>query len=215
MLGSASTPRRSVASAGFSLRGGCALTGSRNGQLKNRVVSIIDGSNLHVCLKQRSLPTRLHFTRLSIEAAKRLPRELSPWLLLRTFYVTSSPIQSDSPAGFREWIAFFTMLQSTERLEVRLGRREGPPGARREKGVDTLITILLLEGALLDTYDVVLLFSSDGDFAEAVDAVRAKGKKVYNVFFKEQRSYQLARAANGFIDLGQFDLERLRFYRYR
>ena len=60
-----------------------------------------------------------------------------------------------------------------------------------------------------------MLISSDGDFAEAVDVARAKGKKVYNVFFKEQRSYQLAKAANGFIDLGQFDLKRLRFYRYR
>ena len=54
-----------------------------------------------------------------------------------------------------------------------------------------------------------------GDFAEAVDVVRARGKRVYNVFFRSQRSYQLARTCNGFIDLGTIDLHRLRFFRYR
>jgi len=182
---------------------------------KTRVISIIDGSNLHVSLKARAQPTRLHYTRLSIEAAKRLPRDLGPWSFIRAFYVTSSPNASDDPTAFTEWRVFQDMLRRTERLELRLGRREGPAGARREKGVDTLITILLLEGALLDTYDVALLFSSDGDFAEAVDAVRAKGKRVYNVFFKAQRSYQLGKACTGFIDLTTFDLGRFRFFRYR
>jgi hypothetical protein len=180
-----------------------------------RVISVIDGSNLHVSLKARSQPTRLHYTRLSIEVAKHLPPGLGPWAFGRTFYVTSSPIPSDNPGGFRDWCVFDDMLRKTDRLEVRLGRREGPPGARREKGVDTIITILLLEGALLDTYDLALLFSSDGDFAEAVDVVRARGKRVYNVFFRSQRSYQLARTCNGFIDLGTIDLHRLRFFRYR
>ena len=143
---------------------------------KLRVISIIDGSNLHVSLRARAQPTRLHYTRLSIEVAKRLPPNRRPWTVVRTYYVTSSPIPADNPDGFKDWCVFDDMLRKTDRVEVRLGRREGPPGARREKGVDTLVTVLLLEGALLDTYDVALLFSSDGDFGEAVDAVRAKGK---------------------------------------
>jgi len=81
-------------------------------------------------------------TRLSIEAAKRLPPPLCPWRLLKTFYVTSSPIEADDPAGFRDWSLFYDMLRRTDRLEVRLGRREGPRGSRGEKGVDTLVTIL-------------------------------------------------------------------------
>ena len=182
---------------------------------KTRVISIIDGSNLHVSLKARAQPTRLHYTRLSIETAKRLPPDLGPWSFVRAFYVTSSPTASDDRAAFTEWRVFQDMLRRTERLELRLGRREGPAGARREKGVDTLITILLLEGALLDTYDVALLFSSDGDFAEAVDAVRAKGKRVYNVFFRDRRSYQLSKACTGFIDLATVDVGRFRYFRYR
>lgn len=181
---------------------------------KNRVISVIDGSNLHICLKDRALPTRLHYTNLSIEAAKRLSKELQPWVFVRTFYVTSSPIEADNATAFEEWRVFYQMLQRTDRLEVRLGRREGGPGARREKGVDTIITTILLEGALQDTYDIALLLSSDGDFADAVDAVRAKGKRVHNVFFRDARSFHLVNACSGFIDLSTFDLARFKYFRY-
>ena len=135
-----------------------------NASKKARVISLIDGSNLHVYLKNNALPTRLHYTKLSIELAKRLPKELQPWVFLRTIYVTSSPIESDNPTAFRDWQVFQDMLGRTERLELRLGRREGPPGARREKGVDTLITTALLQGALRDDYDIAILISSDGDW---------------------------------------------------
>ncbi len=182
---------------------------------KSRVLSIIDGSNLHICLKEKARPTRLHYTKLSIEVAKRLPKELQPWVFLRTIYVTSSPIESDNPTAFRDWQVFQDMLAKTDRLEVRLGRREGPPAGRKEKGVDTIVTTALLEGALLDSYDIVLLFSSDGDFADAIDAVRARGKRVYNAFFSDCRSHHLVKASTGFIDLDQFDLERFKFFRYR
>lgn len=182
---------------------------------KNRVISIFDGSNLHICLKERALPTRLHYSRLSIEAAKRLPEELGPWVFVRAYYVTSSPIESDAPEAFKQWQVFQDMLGRTDRLEVRLGRREGAPGARKEKGVDTIITTILLEGALRDTYDIALLFSSDGDFADAVDSVRAAGKHVFNIYFKDARSAHLVKASTGFIDLARFDLERFKFFRHR
>src|SRR4029077_3539795 len=100
---------------------------------KNRVISIIDGSNLHIWLKDQVLPTRLHYTKLSIEAAKKLPKDLQPWEFIRTIYVTSSPVESDNPDAFKEWQVFHDMLSKTERLEIRLGRREGAPGSRKEK----------------------------------------------------------------------------------
>jgi len=191
------------------------VTGTQPKPAKNRVVSIFDGSNLHIALKDKALPTRLHYTKLSIEVAKRLPKDLEPWVFLRTTYVTSSPIESDNTTAFKDWQVFLDMLEKTDRLDVRLGRREGPSGGRKEKGVDTIVTTTLLEGALRDVYDIALLFSSDGDFADAVDAVRATGKRVFNVFFKDLRSYHLVKAATGFIDLEVFDLERFKFFRHR
>ncbi|MDP9144197.1 MAG: NYN domain-containing protein [Actinomycetota bacterium] len=182
---------------------------------KNRVVSVFDGSNFHICLKNMALPTRLHYTKLSIEVAKKLPKELEPWEFVRTFYVTSSPIEEDNPTAFKDWQVFQDMLSKTERLELRLGRREGARGARKEKGVDTIITTTLLAGAYQDAYDVALLFTSDGDFADAVDAVRAIGKRVFNVFHRSHRSYHLGKACTGSIELDKFDLNRFKFYQYR
>ena len=58
-----------------------------DGLQRSRVISVIDGSNLHVRLKAHAQPTRLHYTNLSIEAAKRLPANLRPWVFVRTFSV--------------------------------------------------------------------------------------------------------------------------------
>ena len=64
-------------------------------------------------------------------------------------------------------------------------------------------------------YDAALLFSADGDYADVIDEVRAAGKKVYVAFFKDSKSHHLEQAANGFLDITNFDFNNLRFYRKR
>ena len=48
-----------------------------------------------------------------------------------------------------------------------------------EKGIDTQIVVVMLLGAVRNTYDVAILLSGDADFAGAVEAVKEMGKKVY------------------------------------
>ena len=174
------------------------------------MVCVIDGSNLFRALRVRGLPTRLHYTRLGIAIAKLLPPSLSPWVYLETTYVTASPRKSDGPERFQRWRRFQASLDKTDRLTLRLGRLEGPRGQVREKGVDTIVTTTLLSGVLRDTYDVAILVSADGDFASAIDEVRAHKKEVFVAFFGDASSYHLRQSANGFRDLSALDYDDLR-----
>lgn len=103
----------------------------------------------------------------------------------------------------------------TERVSLKLGRLEGPPGDVHEKGVDILVALELLRGAYRDEYDVAILVAGDGDYADIVTEVRAVGKTVLNAFFSEQKSYELAKASNGFIDLNHVNWSSIELRRDR
>jgi uncharacterized LabA/DUF88 family protein len=182
---------------------------------KLRVACVIDGSNLFVELRTRLLPTRLHYTQFGITIAKKFPPELGIWDYQSTTYVCSSPREAENPERFRQWRQFQEMLNKTDRLTLRLGRLEGPPGETREKGVDTIVVTTLLGGALKDSYDIGILVAADGDYASMIDDVREAGKRIFVAFFGDKKSHHCCRAANGFIDIAGFNFEKLRFYRQK
>lgn len=49
--------------------------------------------------------------------------------------------------------------------------------APREKGIDVLIALAMVVGAIRDEYDVAVLFSCDSDLLPAIEQVRALGKR--------------------------------------
>ena len=101
------------------------------------------------------------------------------------------------------------MVRRQERVELKLGRLEGPPGRVYEKGVDILVAIELLAGAFKDQYDLAIVVSGDGDFADVAREVRGAGKLIFNAFFEAQKSHELAKAANGFLRLDNLNWARL------
>jgi len=52
----------------------------------------------------------------------------------------------------------------------------------QEKGVDTLLTVEMMEGCLRDTFDVAILFAADEDYVPLVEAVKRDGRRVVHVF---------------------------------
>ena len=112
-------------------------------------------------------------------------------------------------------IQFQDMIQRTERVTLRLGRLEGPPGKVYEKGVDILVALELLRGAYRDEYDVAIVVAGDGDYADVAAEVRATGKKVINAFFSESKSYELSKSSDGFVDLNHVNWQGLRLRRER
>jgi len=52
----------------------------------------------------------------------------------------------------------------------------------QEKGVDTLLTVEMMEGCLRDSFDVAILFAADEDYVPLVEAVKRDGRRVVHVF---------------------------------
>lgn len=177
-----------------------------------RLIVVIDGTNLKAALDGRGISTHVNYRQLGIEIAKRIPdgHLNARWALQRVTYVTAPPIQSHDPPRYERWRKFEAMLRRQERVELKLGRLEGGPGRVYEKGVDILVAIELLAGAYRDRYEVAVVVTGDGDFADVAREVREAGKVIFNAFFFAGKSYELAAASNAFIPLDSLNWERLR-----
>ena len=101
------------------------------------------------------------------------------------------------------------MIQRQERVELKRGRLEGPPGRVYKKGVDILVAIELLAGSFKNEYDVGIIISGDGDFADVAREVRGAGKFIYNASFENSKSYELAKASNEFVAIDRLNWPRL------
>jgi uncharacterized LabA/DUF88 family protein len=176
-----------------------------------RLITVIDGTNLKGAIDSRGLTTHVNYRQFAIEIAKGIPKGELPgrWALQRVVYATASPIQSHDQARYERWRKFAAMLVRQERVELKLGRLEGAAGRVYEKGVDILVAIELLAGAFKNQYDLAIVVSGDGDFADVAREVREAGKIIFNAFFETAKSYELAKAANGFLPIDKINWEKL------
>jgi uncharacterized LabA/DUF88 family protein len=56
--------------------------------------------------------------------------------------------------------------------------RRSAKAGRRQKGVDVLLALEMMVGAVDDAYDIGLLVAADGDFVPLLEEVRRRGKRV-------------------------------------
>jgi uncharacterized LabA/DUF88 family protein len=189
-----------------------AIGGVPNSPSPLRLLVVIDGTNLKGALTTHGITTHINYRQLGIEIAKKIPAKHLPerWALQRIVYVTASPIQSHDRERFERWREFEAMIRRQQRVELKLGRLEGGPGRVYEKGVDILVAIELLAGAFKDQYDVAIIVTGDGDFADVAKEVRGAGKLIFNAFFELDKSFELSNAANCFIPLDGIGWDRLR-----
>lgn len=175
-----------------------------------RLLVVIDGTNFWRAANPRGHGVHLRYRQLAIEIAKHIV--LPPpqrWELQRIVYVTAPPNQAHDRLRYERWRKFETMILQ-QKVELRLGRLEGPKDRVYEKGVDILVAIELLAGALKNTYDLAVIVAGDGDYADVAKEVRAAGKTIYNAFFGASKSYELSAASNGFIDIEGLNWSRLK-----
>ncbi|MCX5867116.1 MAG: NYN domain-containing protein [Proteobacteria bacterium] len=172
--------------------------------MEERVAIFIDGSNFYHTLKELFGRASVNFSKLSVK----LTAERK---LIRTYYY-NSPINKETDSiKYSNQQRFFENLKRIPYFQICLGRLEKRTnyfdfkGEKLqhnyfiEKGVDVHIATDILHYAYLNSYDTAILISGDGDFVDAVMAVKSLGKHVENAFPK--RFYHLPPACDKFIHL--------------
>src|SRR6185312_746069 len=95
-------------------------------------------------------------------------------------------LDSESEEAFRARLdhqrAEFQQIQSLSGFHVRLGRMTGRSGNIRQKGVDVLLAVEMLDNAFRKNMDEAWLLAGDADFVPLVEAVTRLGTWV-NVFY--------------------------------
>ena len=80
-----------------------------------------------------------------------------------------------------------------------------------EKGVDTKLTVQMLEHCMHDSFDDAVLFAADEDYIPLVEAVKRTGRRVIHAFWDVQNvGWQLQRVCDRSVLLGREDLAGLR-----
>ncbi len=103
---------------------------------------------------------------------------------------------------------YFNKMLEHKGFKVRKGVIIKDGDKQYEKGVDTLLTMDVISGAIKDTYDVAIIVSSDNDFLPLFEGVKEYGKKVEYVGFDDQYSLQLRNTADHTVLLTSASLEK-------
>lgn len=154
-----------------------------------RVMVFIDGSNLYHGLKKHLGKHHVDFAALAAKLAGP-NREM-----VRVYYYNCPVNKQDDEDRHKRQQRFFESLHRVNDLEVCLGRlAKRPDGKTVEKGVDVKLATHMLSKAYQDHYDVAILVSEDGDYADVVQAVKDSGRKVEVAY--PRRPYHLAQTAD-------------------
>ena len=79
-----------------------------------------------------------------------------------------------------------------------------------EKGVDTKLTVQMLEHCMNDSFDDAILFAADEDYVPLVEAVKRTGRRVIHAFWDVQNvGWQLQRVCDDSVLLGKEDVARM------
>ncbi|MFQ5493726.1 MAG: NYN domain-containing protein [Candidatus Dojkabacteria bacterium] len=163
---------------------------------KEKVLAIIDGSNLYHKLKDLEIQSTGKFDY----------RGLIGWLardrkvVSVTYYVGAVRTKRSDKKGQqlrKGQQKLFSHLGSQDQgIEVKTGYIMKTDGKYHEKGVDVHMAVDLLIGAYEDLYDTALIVSSDTDLIPAIQKVRQRKKKIEYIGFSHAPSLGLQKHAN-------------------
>ncbi len=169
---------------------------SQNKSIKQRVAVFIDGSNLYHKLKDLNLKNSTYFQYGKL--AQFLVR--NDILVTKRYYIGVVRAKGGDEKAKqlqRNQMKLFNHLGSKqEGFVVERGYLMKSDGVFHEKGVDVKIAVDLLVGAYEDTYDRVVLISSDTDLIPVIEKVKSLGKKVEYIGFSHKPSYGLIKSAS-------------------
>lgn len=165
--------------------------------INERVAIFIDGSNMfHAC---NTLKIRIDYRKLIQFLTK------DRWLLRTYFYtgVPSGNLPKEIYEEFKKQRGFLNELSNIG-LKVKTIPLKKTPEGYIEKGIDILIATDMISLAFRNAYDTAILVSGDSDFIPVVEEIQQLGKRVENVAFKRESSYNLRKTCDSSIILDEY-----------
>jgi len=157
--------------------------------MTERVFVIIDGSNFYHRLKELGLKNLLNFDYERFVQFLVGNREL----ISKKYYIGSIRVEGSNPKSFELWRNQRILIGKLRRKnwQIGFGHMLKNDAIYREKGVDVLMAVDLLNGAYENLYDTEILFSSDTDLIPAIEKARTMKKKIEYIGFSHKPSYGL------------------------
>jgi uncharacterized LabA/DUF88 family protein len=165
------------------------------GTVRMRIAIFIDGGYLEKILKNE-------FGEVPIDFNKFVEVMIGGRELLRTYYYNCLPYQSNPPSKeeserFAKKERFFSYLRRLPRFYVRLGKLafRGLDAARNkvfeQKGIDTLLSIDMVNLAATKQVSNIVLLAGDSDYVPAIEVVKTHGVGVILYHSQKTNSYHI------------------------
>jgi uncharacterized LabA/DUF88 family protein len=160
-----------------------------------RIAIFIDGGYLEKIIKNE-------FSEVPIDFSKLVETLVGGRELLRTYYYNCLPYQSNPPTSeeserFANKERFFSYLRRLPRFSVRLGklayRGIGSDGKKvfEQKGIDTLLSIDMVNLAATKQVSNIILLAGDSDYIPAVEVAKTHGVGVILYHSHNRDSYHI------------------------
>ncbi len=173
-----------------------------------RIAFYIDGSNFYFSVKKKF--------NCKVDIGKFCKKLVGDNDIVKINYYIAPVDRISNPEMYADQQRFFEKLKGIKNLKIILGRLEKRKQDGKEyfveKATDVNLTLDLVLDAQSNEYDEAFLISNDGDFSEAVKAVRERfSKKVIYVAVGNNKmiSYHLKSAASKTFKINENFIEDL------
>lgn len=172
---------------------------------KERVIILVDGSNMYHYLKGLGLTPKIEFDYKKFGEWLAADRQI----VSATYYIgkvrADQSQQSQCLRANQQRLMAWLMRCG---WHMEFGHMLKNKGIFHEKGVDVHIAADLLRGAYKDLYETAILVSSDTDLIPAIRYLREEGKKLEYIGFNYQPSFGLIKYSDVRTLLKKEDVER-------
>ena len=150
-----------------------------------KVALFFDGKNFYMALRRYAPALELDYNKLARWLADRVSGGNGDFVGAHYYTGFTPPNESGSEEfsdflnGLEIQLGYFVKREPRVRRTSKCKECGFAYAYRTEKRVDTRLVADMIHFAAVNAYDVAVLLSGDQDFAPAVDAVNALGKRVY------------------------------------